>query len=666
MGALDALAASADPVDALNLRILKLENRLQRERAARLQAEEIAEKGLRDLYERQRQLELLETIATKANTGRSVEETFTFALDAICRHTGWPFGNVYRLDDASGELRPTPMWHAGDQERLSAFIERTQRTIFRTGEGLPGRVLQKGTATWIDNVALDPTLPRCHVAAECGLHAAFGFPILVGSEIRAVMEFFHRDVQALDEQLLTVMAQIGMQLGRVIERQQAEEKLIHDATHDPLTGLPNRMLFTDRLTRAVALRTRNPDNRYAVLFIDLDRFKLVNDSLGHAAGDALLTEIAARFAAVLESACTGDVLPTLARLGGDEFTILLEGAIENGEAIAIADRILETLAEPVEVERQKVYTSASIGIATCASYYTDATDIMRDADLAMYRAKASGRARIEMFDKSLHDKAIERLALESDLREALHNGEFVLHYQPIVALADRRVTGFEALVRWQRKTTGDLVAPGEFITLAEETGLIVFLGDWVLRKALQTLVGWQKQGIAASTLTMSVNVSPRQFHQHDFVAGVLSAIADTGADPACVRLEITEGVSIIDATRTAGIIQELRDAGIRVSIDDFGTGYSSLSYLHNLPFDALKIDRSFVASLKQKDDGHEIIQTILDLARNMGMEVVAEGTETADHVDMLRDMGCGFAQGYFFSRPVDAEAARALLAQVPD
>ncbi|MCO6392027.1 EAL domain-containing protein [Aliihoeflea aestuarii] len=661
MGPLASGALPADPVTELNLRILKLENRLQRERSARLQAEEIAERGLRDLYERQRQLELLEAITAKANTERMAGETFSFAIDAVCRHTGWPFGTVHLMDDTDGRLKPSGMWHAADAEKLKPFIERTQATRFASGEGLPGRVLAKGSAVWIDNVALDPTLPRCHVAAACGLHAAFAFPILVGPAVCAVMEFFHRDPQDIDEQLLKVMAQIGTQLGRVIERQRAEEKLIHDATHDPLTGLPNRLLFSDRLERAVAMKSRRSGSDYAVLFIDLDRFKLVNDSLGHGAGDTLLIEIAERFSTVLEHAGDDDMLATLARLGGDEFTVLLEGVVDTGKAVEFAGRLLQALSRPIDVGGQNIYASASIGVAAHTDDYSHVADVMRDADLAMYRAKSAGRSRVEVFDRSLHEIAAARLALESDLRDALHNREFVLHYQPIVTLEDGSITGFEALVRWKRPGVENLVSPNEFISLAEDTGLIVFLGDWIMREAFATLVAWQEQGSATGEMTVSVNVSPRQFHQPDFLEKVLAAIRDTGIAKSCVRLEITESVPVVDAERTIEIIKALRHVGVRVSIDDFGTGYSSLSYLHNLPCDVLKIDRSFVMSLEEREDGHEIVRTILDLARNMGMDVVAEGTETADHVRILKELGCGSAQGFFFSRPIDADAARALL-----
>ena len=665
MGSLTpSLAPVADPFDQLNLKILKLENRLQRERVARLKAEEIAEKGLSDLYEKQQQLTLLETIATAANQSSSVEETMRFALNAICSHTGWTFGNVY-LPSASApdHLAPAGIWHASDPDHLQDFIAMTMETEFRTGEGLPGRVFGSGKPAWISDLAKDRNFPRMSAAMLSGCRAAFAFPVLVGNDVLGVLEFFHHNVVGPDEQFLGILAQIGTQLGRVVERRRAEEELMHDATHDPLTGLPNRLLFSDRLERAVATHQRRPDIGFAVIFIDLDRFKLVNDSLGHSAGDALLQEIAGRFSKALAAfgnTLAGSETITLARLGGDEFTILLEDIERSAIAVDVAQTLQDSLRDPLFIDGQELYSSASIGVASSEAGYSSAADIMRDADLAMYRAKAEGRARVEIFDQSLHVEAKRRLTLESDLRNALRKKEFVLHYQPIVAISSGQVTGFEALVRWQ-KDDGQIVPPSDFIPLAEETGLIVFIGSWVLEEALKTLSAWQRDYPRTSPLTMSVNVSPRQFHQTDFVDQVIDAVTRSGIPPRTLRLEITESVTIQDAQHAVTILERLRKFGVRVSIDDFGTGYSSLSYLHQLSFDTLKIDRSFVSAMQSHGDGGQIVQTILDLAKNLKLDVIAEGTESAEHVDMLRQMGCGFAQGYFFSRPLNEGAAVALL-----
>ncbi len=659
MAAVTQRTACIAPADDVNLRLLKAENRFQRERAARLQAEAIAERGLSDLYEKQRQLELIGTIAAQANEARVVEDILRFALAAVCDHTGWSFGHVFQTSADDPELLVSALiWHTDASGGDGEFAAEARARTFVKGAGLPGRVLETGKSVWIADVTKEPSFPRAKVAERARLRAAFAFPVAVGDEIVAVMEFFSRDAVEPNESLLATMSQIGTQVGRVVERRRLEDKLVFDATHDPLTKMPNRLFFMDRLARVISVRRLRRESRFAVLFIDLDRFKLVNDSLGHAAGDILLREISARLMAVLdEDTVKASTVATLARLGGDEFTVLLEEMQHDGVATDLADRIQKELARPVEIEGQEVYTSASIGIATDDGGYDSAADIMRDADLAMYRAKSEGRARVEIFDASLHEAAMRRLALETDLRNALRRGEFLLHYQPIVDLRTETIVGFEALARWERN--GKIISPAEFIGLAEETGLIVFIGAWVMREALSALARWQEGRPENAKLTMSINVSPKQFHQPDFLESVVVAITASGVNPSTVRLEITESVTIQDADKTVEILKSLQTLGVRVSIDDFGTGYSSLSYLHKLPFDTLKIDRSFVMAMQQKEGGSAIIQTILALAQSLHMDVVAEGTETLNHVDQLRAMGCGYAQGYYFSRPLgEVDAVR--------
>jgi diguanylate cyclase (GGDEF)-like protein len=662
MAALNIQGVDAGPEADLNLRLLKAENRFQRERTARLEAESIAEKGLSDLYEKQRQLELLGTVATQANQSHSVEEILRFTLEAICQHTGWGFGHVFRVNPANPDVLVSALiWFAEPGTNVRDFAEEAFARNFPKGVGLPGRVLETGKALWIADVTKDPNFPRWKAAERSRLHAGFAFPVSVSNDTVAVMEFFFRDAVEPNESMLSIMSQIGTQVGRVVERQQLEDKLVHDATHDPLTKMPNRLFFMGRLERAVAVHRLRPDSRFALLFIDLDRFKLVNDSLGHAAGDILLREISARLMAVLdEEAVKSAAVVTLARLGGDEFTVLLEEMQHELVATDLADRVQDELKRVIEIDGQEIYTSASIGIASSETAHESAADLMRDADLAMYRAKTEGRARVELFDTSLHEAAMRRLGLETDLRVALRRGDFILHYQPIVHLRSNEIVGFEALIRW-RRNGGELVSPLEFIGLAEETGLIVFIGAWVMREALATLARWQGEGPENANLTMSINVSFKQFHQPDFLESVVTAITASGVHPSTVRLEITESVTIRDADKTVEILKSLRALGVRVSMDDFGTGYSSLSYLHKLPFDTLKIDRSFVMALQQKSGGREIIRTILALAQSLRMEVVAEGAETIAHVDELREMGCGYAQGYFFSRPLDERDALRLL-----
>ncbi len=661
----------ADSAVARNLRILQLENRLQRERSARFQAEAIAERHMRELYDKSRALELLETIAAVANENRGVEKTLRFTVEAVCQHTGWQFGNVFVLaPDSPERLVSADIWHAENRARLEPFIVLSRASVFPAGRGLPGRVLSSGKSHWIPDVTVDPNFPRAPVAKACGLHAAFAFPVLIDRETVAVMEFFYRDCLAPDDALLALAGQVGTHLGRVMERKRAEERLVHDATHDPLTGLPNRALFTKLLEEAVAMSAYGITSaRFAVLFIDLDRFKLVNDSLGHGAGDAMLVEIARRLSAALAAVAFG-TQATLARLGGGELTVLLQGSGAIACAQGVAESLLGSLRAPMQVAGHEIHASASVGVATSDLGFEDAAAILRDADLAMYRAKSEGRARIEVFDRSLHASAKRRLSLEHDLRHAIEREELTLRFQPIVTLADSRIVSFESLLRWEHE--GRLVSPLDFIGIAEETGLIVPIGNWILQQACGALASWRKlhpELVRANgwrPLSIAVNVSPRQFRQPDFAARVIAAVEGSGVDPDAVYLEITEGMFMESSARSAAILLSLREFGVHFSIDDFGTGYSSLSYLHRLPVDVVKIDKSFVQGMEDRSGNGVIVQTMLDMARNLDLAVVAEGVETQAQAAELHRMGCVFGQGFLFARPLSLSAATdALVARLP-
>ena len=451
----------------------------------------------------------------------------------------------------------------------------------------------------------------------------------------------------------------------------AQERLLHDAFHDHLTQLPNRALFMERLQRAGRRRLRHPEYTFAVLFVDLDRFKTVNDSLGHPAGDRLLLEIVRRVTGALRR---DDVVSrpaaadpqdstdnTLARLGGDEFTVLLEDIRDPSDAVRVAERVQQAVRVPVSMGGgQEVFATASIGIAVSTSVNCSDEELVRDADIAMYRAKASGGDRCAVFDATMHERAVERLQLETDLRHALERDEFRLQYQPIVSLRDHRVIGFEALVRWQHPERG-LLSPAAFLTLAEETGLITRIDHWVLREACGQARRWQTNFPSSSPASVSVNVSAQGFGQPDLVQQVANALQETGLDPHNLRLEITESVAMADAERARTILIELKALGVRISLDDFGTGYSSLSYLQRFPVDTLKIDRSFVVGMDQNNECREIIRTILNLAETLGLDVIAEGTETKAQVDYLEGLACRFGQGYFFSRPLPLDELRAIL-----
>jgi diguanylate cyclase (GGDEF)-like protein/PAS domain S-box-containing protein len=432
-------------------------------------------------------------------------------------------------------------------------------------------------------------------------------------------------------------------------RKQVEKKLLHDAFHDALTGLPNRALFKEHLKLAVErARSRNSTYLFAVLFLDLDRFKNVNDSLGHAVGDELLIGIAGRL--------QNHVRPVdrVARLGGDEFAILLDGIDAPSDATRVAERLQRELQVPFTINGHDVFPSASIGIAMSSTGYDDPDNVVRDADTAMYRAKALGKARYEIFDLEMHARAVTLLQLETDLRRGVERQEFCVHYQPIVALDTGQISGFEALVRWQHPERG-LVTPTEFIQVAEETGLIIPLGRWVLWEACRQMRDWQDRFPGFESLTMSVNYSGKQFMEPDVIEEIKKVLHETGLDPNRLQLEITES-AVIENTRTVtNLILELRKLGIRLSMDDFGTGYSSLSYLHRFPIHTLKIDRSFISRQGNAGD-HEIVRTIIMLARNMGMNVVAEGVETGAQLAYLQELDCEYAQGFLFSYPLDAAA----------
>jgi diguanylate cyclase (GGDEF)-like protein len=434
----------------------------------------------------------------------------------------------------------------------------------------------------------------------------------------------------------------------------SEEQLQHDVSHDPLTGLPNRARFMDRLQRVFERARRHEGSGFAVLFLDVDRFKLVNDSLGHMAGDRLLVAIAQRLEESLRP------VDTVARLGGDEFAVILDGVREPREATVVAERIQKALHLPFDAGSQEVYATVSTGISHFGAAYQKSEDLLRDADTAMYRAKSLGRDRYATFDREMHERAVAALQLENDLRRALDSRAFTVHYQPIVALSDGRIAGFEALVRWQHPTRG-LVLPGEFVQVAEETGVILAIDRWVAAEACRQLRAWQVQFRRTPPLTMSVNVSGAQFMQPDLPMQIDRILRENGLWGNSLKLEITESVIVDKARYTGPMLEHLRDLSIKLSVDDFGTGYSSLSYLRRFEIDTLKIDSSFVSKITHDEESSEIVRAIITLAHNLGKEMVAEGVETAAQLAELQEMGCTFAQGYFFAKPLAAEDATKLL-----
>jgi diguanylate cyclase (GGDEF)-like protein/PAS domain S-box-containing protein len=440
----------------------------------------------------------------------------------------------------------------------------------------------------------------------------------------------------------------------ITDRKRFEEQLAQQAFYDTLTGLPNRALFMDRLALAVTRARRRKTAMFSVLFLDVDRFKDVNDSLGHLKGDLLLTAIARRLETCVRP---GD---TVSRLGGDEFTILLDDMRDPADAVQVADRILEQMGKPFPLEGQEVFATVSIGIAPGA-HYEKPDDLLRDADTAMYRAKDRGKNCYEVFDAAMHSRAVARLQLETDLRNGIERKEFRVYYQPIVSLLTNGLAGFEALVRWQHPRKG-LIAPGEFLPLAEETGLILPIDHWVLREAARQTRDWQKRFPEAKDLRINVNLSTKQFSQPGLVDRVKEVLAQTGLDGRHLTLEITESAIMEESKALVEMLDQIRKLDIRLYLDDFGTGYSSLGYLHRFPIHSLKIHSSFVGQLGKEEDPGQLVRTITTLAENMSMGVVAEGVETREQLGMLRDLRCQRVQGYLFSRPLTAADAEMMVA----
>ena len=592
--------------------------------------EKLAEEALR----RQASLRhLVQRIAVAANEAKTLEEALASCLDEVCRHTGWPLGRAI--------VNGNELWHVSKARRYGSIRDAL--------EGRPW-ICSYEVRTRRSAVG-GPTI----VAGVSGI----GVPVLVGSTVAAVVEFFFLDQSEPDDPLLEALLAGGIQLGRVVERAQAEQALADQALHDHLTGLPNRALFLARLNQALRRRDRSPD-RVAVLFLDLDGFKLVNDSLGHDVGDTLLVAVARRLRGVLRP---GD---TLARFGGDEFTVLCDHVADEEQALAVAQRLSDALLEPVELPGGgEVVVSTSIGVAFSGGPDDSADRLLRDADVAMYRAKEQGRARWQVFDVAMHTRAAQRLEVTRELRRARELGQMALHYQPQVSMADGRIVGVEALLRWRHPKHG-LLPPSEFIPLAEESQLIVPIGAWVIAEACGQLAAWRRALPAAGQLGLCINVSARQLRSDELAGTVAEAIAVNGLDPAHICLEITESVLMEDADHFLEALRRLVRLGVRIAVDDFGIGYSSLAYLRRFPLDVLKLDRTFVEGLGSGSEpahARTIVRSVIDLAHSLDLKLIAEGVESADQATALQGLGCDVGQGFWFARPEAPDAFAQLLAR---
>jgi diguanylate cyclase (GGDEF)-like protein len=460
-----------------------------------------------------------------------------------------------------------------------------------------------------------------------------------------------RELEEANRELKTLNHRLERE---ILHHQRTQSQLLHMASHDALTGLPNRVFFMDKLMQAIARAKEEPDYRFAVLFMDCDRFKVVNDSLGHLAGDRLLILLARRLQFHLKAQSH------LARFGGDEFTILLDNIWDNEEVTVTARRLQTALTWPFKLDDQDLFIDASIGIAIGTSEYTEPEQILRDADIAMYQAKSRGRGCYQVFDATMHAQVQKRFQLETDLRLAMENYDFILHYQPIVSLADFKLEGFEALLRWRHPDRG-LISPGEFIPIAEETGAIIPIGLYVLDSAIAQVKAWEEKNLISPQFRISVNLSVKQFTQPHLIDKIDRIILKHQISSCRLKLEITESAIVENTEVATDILRQLKDRQIQISLDDFGTGYSSLSYLHRFPVDTLKIDRSFIHQMADNGENMEIVRAIIVLAHQLKMTAIAEGIETAEQLKLLRDLDCEEGQGYYFSKPVESTIAENLL-----
>jgi len=615
----------------------------------------VVERELREADNRRQQrraeheLSLLQGIVQHAAFAGDMYSALRITLGMIHEITGWPMAQVWLPNPEGTRLESSSVWHCRDRE-LEVFRALSMGISLGLGEGLPGRVWQRRQAEWLRDAGEDPFFRR----GNGGLRhvAAIAVPVLAGDEVMAVMEFFTRDLNESDTRSIRFVTAVAVQLGSIIQRKRAEERLYFLAHYDDLTALPNRVLFLDRLKQAVIEANRD-QHLVGVMFIDLDRFKVINDSLGHRVGDLFLKAVSERIVGCVRE---GD---TVSRLAGDEFTLILRGINHIEDAARVGQKILDAIARPFDIEGQEVFASASIGVAIYPNDENDVERLLRNADMAMYRAKERGGNACEFYDIKMSFKAQAVLALDGKLRHALERDEFELYYQPLVDLGDRGISGVEALIRWRLPGDGALVLPDEFIPIAEETGLIAAIGDWALYTACRQV----QADSAAKALRVSVNASPRQFASGRILESVIRTLDATGFDPNRLNIEITESMLMQNTDVVLDAMHRLGKLGIRFSVDDFGTGYCSLNYLKNYPINQVKIDKSFLKNVPGNTNDAAIVNAIISMARSMGITIIAEGVETHEQLEFLREHGCNAVQGFYFSPPVTLEAIHGYLSE---
>ncbi|HEX2825585.1 MAG TPA: EAL domain-containing protein [Burkholderiales bacterium] len=614
-----------------------------------------------DITERRRaeqQQAVISRIAMVLTEANSAEDAIPRVLQTMCEAFGFACGVRWVLDRQNLLLRCAESWSLPSPE-LDTFREHCKMRLGRPGkdQGIGQRVWDTGAPVWVSDLAAEAGIGRRDAAAAAGLNCAFAFPLRVGGDFYGVMEFFGRATREPDEAVLQVAQTLSSHIGQFIARKAIERNLQFVASHDALTGLFNRSMFSERLQQALAQAHRH-DRRLAVLFIDLDGFKTINDTLGHDAGDVLLADLANRLRVCMRE---GD---TLGRMGGDEFVVLIEGYDEDTQLLEVARKVLDTAAEPFLLRDGEYRITASVGIAAYPQDGEDAHDLLKNADIAMYRAKEHGKNNYQFHSPEMNTHLVERVAKEKALRRALEQGELALYYQPIVSVEDRRVLSVEALVRWRHPSQGLIGAP-EFVPIAEDAGLFIEIGHWVLTQACAQMQAWKTAGAAAPRIAL--NLSMRQFAQDDLVERLREAAHAAGIEPRYLEVELTESALMRHADRAAKLLKHLKDIGVRIVVDDFGTGHSSLGCLKRFPVDAVKIDRSLIGMLPAAPDAVELTRAVIGMARSLKLQVIAEGVETRQQWDFLREHACDAMQGNHFCAPAPADALAAMLAErAPD
>jgi diguanylate cyclase (GGDEF)-like protein len=580
---------------------------------------------------------------SQATTGAAdVAAALSVTLTKVCEAIGWPLAQAWlpRADGSTVEC--SSAWHC-HENGLEEFRTASLSFAFAPGDDLPGRAWAAKQPVWVTELRQDGGFARMPFATKTALHSAIVIPVLGDKDVLAVLEFYSRTPRTEDARLVRLLVAVAEQLAGVIQRKRADERLHYLAHYDSLTGLPNRVLFIDRLNQAILDANRH-ERLVGIAFLDLDRFKTINDSLGHGIGDLLIKSTADRLCRCVRE---GD---TVARLAGDEFTLVLADMGHPDHAAHVAKKILNALAQPLYIAGHEIFTSASLGMTLYPLDESGVDGLLRNADIAMYRAKEAGGNAYAFYSADMTVQVQERMALENDLRHALEHEQFLLHYQPMVDVKTGEIDTLEALVRWQHPQRGP-IAPNDFIPLAEESGLIVHLGEWVLREACEHHHGFRRLKPGAR---LAVNVSARQFQQPDLPDMVMAILRRAGFDPAMLEIEITESLLLQNIDAAIVAMRKLGQYGVRFSVDDFGTGYSSLAYLQKLPISRVKIDRSFIANVATNTNDGAIVSAVVSMAHNLGLQVVAEGVETAEQMQQLRERGCDLVQGYYYGHPLPA------------